>query len=189
MGQCHLMPGSQVQYLSSKLSAYDKIGILCQILMDKADMDQMLEWYVNQKCSPPSPHFIKQSILERHGISNSTWVETGTFKGNTTAFLANRFKHVHSIEPQYNLYQQARKNLSYIPNITLHLGTSEDTFETVLGLIRSDVCFWLDGHYSSGDTFRGHNATPIKHELRVIAKHLAKFSGVVVLIDDIRMSS
>ncbi len=36
----------------------------------------------------PCPHHIKQATLLRNGLLRSTWVETGTYMGDTTALLA-----------------------------------------------------------------------------------------------------
>ena len=61
-------------------------------------MNRMYKWYL-QGSPPPSPHFIKQTILKRHSIYDACWVETGTNKGDTTSFLANFAQHVYTVEP------------------------------------------------------------------------------------------
>ena len=52
--------------------------------------------------------------------------------------------------------------------------------------ISGDVCFWLDGHFSGGDTFQGATDCPIEAELAAIDAHLDRLGKVSILIDDIR---
>ena len=146
------------------------------------------DWYFFKNCSPPPPHFIKQSLLLRHGISKSIWVETGTYLGQTTKFLSENFNFVHSIEPSKKCLRIARKNLRFSKNVALYEGTSEICFESICSSLKGDVCFWLDGHYSEGITFKGNVDTPILFELGTIKKYLENFSNIVILIDDIRTS-
>ena len=52
--------------------------------------------------------------------------------------------------------------------------------------LSGDINFWLDGHYSSGLTFKGDQECPIKDELDQIGNNLKRFKKVIILIDDIR---
>lgn len=55
----------------------------------------------------------------------------------------------------------------------------------VLELVREERClFWLDAHYSRGDTARGEEETPILKELELIGAHPVR--GHLLLIDDAR---
>ena len=146
------------------------------------------KWYAREYCSPPSPHFVKQSVLLRHGTKESCWIETGTYLGSTTKILAKEFKSVHTIEPSSQCLAIARQNNSNSDNITYYNGTSEEFFESACATICGDACFWLDGHYSSGITFQGDTVTPITHELTIIERCSSHFSSIVVFIDDIRCS-
>ena len=148
----------------------------------------LIDWYFFKKCSPPPPHFIKQSLLLRHGINKSVWVETGTYLGQTTKFLSENFKFVHSIEPSKKCLRIAKRNLRFSKNIALYEGTSELCLEAICSSLEGDICFWLDGHYSEGITFKGIVDTPILFELKTIKKYLGNFSNTVILIDDIRTS-
>ena len=50
-----------------------------------------------------------------------------------------------------------------------------------------NICFWLDGHFSGGDTFQGSDDTPILKELDTIEKHISSFENISILVDDFRL--
>lgn len=135
----------------------------------------------------PSPNFMKRAVLIRNGLKNSTWIETGTYLGGTTEVLSKCATNVISIEPHIDLFKRAKKKLKHLTNVTLLNGLSETLLPEILPKLQGDVCFWLDGHYSSGITFKGPSTTPILTELTSIEKNLAHLDKVVILIDDVRL--
>ena len=135
----------------------------------------------------PSPHFIKQRVVLRNGIQGSTYIETGTHLGLTTQLLALQASRVFTLEPSFSLYEQAKFRLSKFENVECLNGSSEDLLPILIPKIRGAVTFWLDGHYSGGDTYKGVEETPILKELEIIAQNLDNFSKVVLMIDDIRL--
>lgn len=144
-----------------------------------------LQWGGRQYAAP-SPHAIKQACLLRNSFPDATWVETGTYLGQTTKVLSKVASMVHSIEPEPTLCANAKKYFSGYSNVEIHAGTSEEVFPSLLPRISGDVNFWLDGHYSAGVTFKGPQDTPIMDELRVVSENLGHFGKVCVLVDDIR---
>jgi hypothetical protein len=136
--------------------------------------------------SAPSPHFIKQACIIRNSLPNATWVETGTYLGQTTEILSKNGSMVYSIEPEPTLYKNAEQYFSSIKNVEILNGTSEVIFPTLLPRIDGDVNFWLDGHYSAGITFKGLQDTPILDELKNIGNNINHFNKICVLVDDIR---
>jgi len=50
--------------------------------------------------------------------------------------------------------------------------------------VEKPCLFWLDGHYSGGNTAKGEKETPIMEELRQICAHPVK--NHLILIDDAR---
>jgi hypothetical protein len=136
--------------------------------------------------APPSPPHVKRHVLRRNGTPGATWVETGTFLGDTTAFLADDARRVYSIEPHQALYEQAVARFRDRPTIEIRHGLSEVVLPAVLEEIPGDVNLWLDGHYSEGITFQGPKETPIVEELQHIATALDDRRRVVVLVDDVR---
>jgi len=55
----------------------------------------------------PSPPHVKHALLLRVGMPEETWIETGTYLGDTTALLARRARMVYSIELEPKLYERA----------------------------------------------------------------------------------
>lgn len=132
-----------------------------------------------------SPQFIKQKVLLRHGINDAPWIETGTYKGTTTSFLSDFFPHVYSIEPEPSLYKSACENFKG-KNVTLFNDVSESILPSLLPQMKGSINFWLDGHYSSGITFKGDKDCPVEEELNAIKENIDNFKNVCILIDDDR---
>ena len=135
---------------------------------------------------PPSPQFIKLRVLKRNGIPGASWIETGTYLGETTKALARNSRSVLSIEPAEVLHKFAKKRLASLKNVEVIFGTSEEVFEPTIAKLEDEANFWLDGHASGDVTFSNQSITPIIFELKVLAKNLSRFERCVVFVDDIR---
>jgi hypothetical protein len=142
--------------------------------------------WADREFAAPSPHFVKQRVLLRNGLRDATWVETGTYMGDTTSVLSKVAKMVYSIEPEPTLFSKAEQRFSNTSNVKIIKGLSEDVLPKLLPTIGGDVCFWLDGHYSAGVTLKGPQDTPILNELTVIGRHITQMSKIVVMVDDVR---
>jgi hypothetical protein len=125
-------------------------------------------------------------ILESNSLQNATWIETGTYLGDTTRKLAKIARQVISIEPQLELSLFASTRLRRFKNVEIKNATSESCIAQVLEGVIGPACFWLDGHYSGDVTFRGSEISPISTELIAISKYLKK-DDVVVFVDDFRL--
>jgi len=159
-------------------------------MFTQADLDEinnrLFDAWKERQYTAPSPDRVREQVLLRLGQPDAIWVETGTFYGNTTHFLALNFRFVFSIEPEPTLFAKALNRFADRPNIKIINGLSEDVFPELLPTLPAEVNFWLDGHYSAGDTHKGPVDTPIVQELACIEEHLARFSKLTVLVDDIR---
>jgi hypothetical protein len=133
----------------------------------------------------PSPTLVKWAFLQKFGNCD-VWIETGTYMGDTTNFLAKNSNFVYSIEPEMNLAELAKKRFKKNTKIEIIHGTSENEFEKLLSKLNGEVSIWLDGHYSAGNTFMGEQETPIRQELNAIEKLLDRFKTINVFIDDFR---
>ena len=136
----------------------------------------------------PSPQFIKTQVLKRNGIDSGTWIETGTYLGDTTKFLSKNFPNskIISLEPQTLIFNFAKFRLRHRNNVLLVNGSSEEKFEETISKLVGPVNFWLDGHFSGDITFQGDSISPIIQELALIEKYRKNIGELVVFIDDIR---
>ena len=142
--------------------------------------------WLRSNFSSPSPQHVKIKVLKSHSLPSATWIETGTYLGDTTSKLAKIAKKVISIEPQAELSKFASTRLKRNKNVEIINSTSESCIANVLEGVTGPTCFWLDGHYSGDVTFLGTEVSPISAELSAISGYL-KRNKVVVLIDDFRL--
>lgn len=152
---------------------------------EKGRENEERDWIRRQYAAPSLAH-IKRAVLLRNGVSGGTWVETGTFMGDTAALLALEAKEVYTIEPDSALFEKATTRFQNNPRIHVIHGLSEQVLPSLLANLTGTVNFWLDGHYSGGITHQGPTDCPVREELSSIEKNLARYDYVTVLIDDIR---
>jgi len=153
------------------------------------DLKEFIKWKDLHNYSEPFPTFVKKQVFNEYNSSSTIWVETGTLVGDTAKYLSKIAKFVYTIEPSKKYYNLSVKNLTNCENVKIYNDTSENKLNDILEIIKpnSDICFWLDGHWSGGDTFKGETDTPILSELETIKRYLNKFSKLNILIDDFRI--
>jgi hypothetical protein len=114
-----------------------------------------------------------------------TFIETGTFVGNTTMRCSNTFERVITMELDADLFRQARAYLASRPNVSCLHGDALQLLPTVLDSPEVvDALVFLDGHFSGGATAHGSLVEPACEEITVLAGHTHKINAVVV--DDFR---
>src|SRR6516162_684907 len=152
----------------------------------KDDKSNAYRDWADRQFAAPSPQFVKLEVLLRNGLRDATWVETGTFMGDTTDILSKVAKVVYSIEPEPILFSRAEQRFRNTRNVKIINGLSEEIFPKLLPRISGNICFWLEGHYSEGFTFRGPGDTPILKELPSIGSNVKQMDKIVVMVDDVR---
>jgi hypothetical protein len=143
------------------------------------------EW--KKEGSPiPVPHVVKQLLIEsfQKKYKCQILVETGTFYGEMIESQRNFFKYLYSIELNKELYEKAVNWFSFYAHINILQGDSYYLLEEITQKLTKQTIFWLDGHYSGGETAMGHKECPIWGELNAIFKN-NKFDHII-LIDDAR---
>src|SRR5579871_2622645 len=84
---------------------------------------------------------------------NSVFVETGTFWGAAVdAALSVGFKRAISIELQKHYYDRCKAHFAGDNRVQLILGDSAVELGPAISEIKEPITFWLDGHFSGGDT-------------------------------------
>lgn len=136
--------------------------------------------------SIPPPHAVKQAVLRdfarRYRLA--VLVETGTYYGEMVHAMTYAFRRIYSIELSDDLCQRARDRFGGQAHVELIHGDSAQELPAVLSRLSGPALFWLDGHYSGGETARGAEDTPILAELEQILS-VAEV-GHVIVIDDAR---
>ncbi|MGE4312212.1 hypothetical protein [Desulfovibrio sp.] len=122
--------------------------------------------------------FIKQ--FTPHGYT--ICVETGTYYGDTSIQLSKVFKKIYTIEASEKIFNETHKKLSAYSNIVSQFGNSQILLPRILAENKdSFFVFWLDAHYSGGDTFL--SPCPLLEEISTI-NDLCK--DPIIIIDDAR---
>lgn len=163
-----------------------RLGEVVTLSPPRRQRDLLTEWE-RRGFTAPSPHSVKQAVVLRNGLHGGTWIETGTYLGDTTERLADVALKVYSIEPEPTLCSNARHRLQHLHNVEILNGTSEDLLPSLVPTLQGEVSFWLDGHYSGNGTYKGPHDTPIAFELAVVAANLHRMTRVVVMVDDVRL--
>ena len=136
----------------------------------------------------PGPGLFKIGRLRREARDRPfvAFVESGTLNGDTVAAMRRHFPMVYSIEVEPTLHEKARQRFAADPGVEILRGDSGEVLPILFGragAFDGPVLFWLDGHYSGGNTGKGVLETPIMQELLCV---LGRPKGDVILIDDAR---
>ena len=129
----------------------------------------------------------KRERLAAFAHRYETFIETGTYLGETAAAMAKVYRQVHTVEIHDELYYNAAERLRQHGNVTTHHGNSSDILPTILAKIDGPAVFWLDAHYSGPKTGRitKSQQTPIEEELSQI--FATGSSEHLIFIDDARL--
>ena len=132
------------------------------------------------------PQSVKLAVI-RHNIPSPpprVFIETGTYYGDTVAAVKDKYASVFSIEVDETLYKKACQRFAADQNIHIVHGDCAIELQTILAMLHEPAVFWLDGHYSGGETGKGEIEDPILISLKQIAAHPVKEH--VVFVDDAR---
>ena len=145
---------------------------------------KLAKWILKGKPVSP-PHLIKQRLVldsaKRNGVN--ILVETGTLHGDMVQAMKHHFRKIYSIEISHELAEKAQTLFKNDHNVEIIENDSAIALKTLVPQLHEPAVFWLDGHYSGGNTGRGGTDTPIMQELATI---LSSQVPHVVLIDDAR---
>lgn len=147
----------------------------------------LLRRWLEKGKTGPAPHSVKQANLRYlgHRFKAAVLVETGTFRADMLVSLHNNFEKLFSVELSKELYEYSKRRCAGLPNVVIHNGDSAKVLPEICGSISGTVLFWLDGHYSGGDTALGDKTCPAIDELNVILQ--SRNITPVIVIDDARL--
>ena len=116
------------------------------------------------------------------------FVETGTYKADSTLIAAKEYENVYTIEIFEPLFLESKQRAENegITNITFLLGDSLVQLNNIIPHVSEGAVFFIDAHISGGDSgWNGKIRVPLIEELEII---LSKELGPSVFIfDDLRL--
>jgi hypothetical protein len=128
------------------------------------------------------PHDLVEFLAAEYQLG--CFFETGTYYGTSSAWAAERFAEVRTVERAPMLFAIARVKLGRFRNVKLEFGDSRELLQRELPSLPPTL-FWLDAHWSGGQTAgQGDGECPLLDELRLIAPDLDRH---FLLIDDARL--
>lgn len=132
----------------------------------------------------PSLNINFLQLLQDDYTKYNYFIETGTLNGETTFSLEPYFNNLITIEYSEHYYNNTKQK--YKGNkINFILGDSSIVFNDLLPTITSSAIFFLDGHWSSGNTGKSEKDCPLMEEMLHI-NNLFQHEAIII-IDDYRL--
>jgi hypothetical protein len=129
---------------------------------------------------PPAELILQ--LKDRYQLTD--FIETGTYYGHTAMWAASHFESVISIEYSQALYERALVSHGRTPNASFIFGDSRTVLKDILPKLRHPAIFWLDSHWSGGETYGENDECPLIDEIRAITKSPCVH---FVFVDDARL--
>lgn len=126
------------------------------------------------------PREIVLKFKNKSGIKN--FVETGTFRGNTSFWAAQHFEKVYTIEIDPEISRETASKADCPSNIEFFVGNSKEVLPKVVGQLDGNSVFWLDGHWCNVAELGKDMECPLMDEIHA----LRNLKDSVILIDDAR---
>lgn len=127
--------------------------------------------------------------MQGHGYR--TFVETGTFQGDTAARMAAFGFEVCTIELSEELHRRAVERFAGQPKVRCLQGDSADVLPGVVAALTQPALFWPDGHYSGEGIATAEVETPVLAEIACLAAERERRPELIdrcsLYIDDIRL--
>jgi len=154
-------------------------------MQKQKDARRLNRWEKSGRPLPP-PHIVKQQVILDYARRSNidVLVETGTYHVDMVEAMKSHFTTVYSIELAESLFFEVKRRFKSDQNVHLIHGDSAIEIEAILERLHERAIFWLDGHYSGGETANAATGNPIIQEVSQILSSTIK--GHVILIDDAR---
>jgi len=125
----------------------------------------------------------KETLFLKKALNLDVFVEGGTYLGGTAKNMSSIFSKVYTIEKSAVMHGKAKQVLKGYSNVSLLKG---DTREHLKGILEENenILFWLDAHWSGGETYGEEDECPLIEELKEIFEYKKNY---LILIDDARL--
>ena len=128
------------------------------------------------------PEELAQKLRDAYGLQ--WFIETGTYRANTTQWAGANFANVVTIEAYPPYHERATRVLAHLPNVQAVLGNSGEMLAKILPAASAVV--WLDAHWMGNmeASFENGMECPILAEIDALnATEMPHY----ILIDDARL--
>jgi len=132
----------------------------------------------------PSINNLFLNLLQDDYTQYGCFIETGTFMGETIFSLEPYFSKLYTVEVSEKYYSST-KSRHHGNKINFLLGDSSIVFKSLLPTISDKCVFFLDGHWSGGDTGHSNKDCPLEEELALIYSLFT--NAAIIIIDDFRL--
>lgn len=121
------------------------------------------------------------------------FIESGTYKGDTSRMAAEHFDMVYTVEINEELHNKSKEASQNYDNIMFILGDSVIQLNKLLPLITEPSLYFIDAHISGSDSsYNGKQLVPLYEELCIILRHIRNrilkggVASNIFIIDDAR---
>ncbi|TLY34310.1 MAG: hypothetical protein E6K62_06060, partial [Nitrospirae bacterium] len=112
------------------------------------------------------------------------FIETGTYQGGTAVWAAAHFDRVTTIEFSRSLYEETKAQHDGASNLSFLFGDSREALRAIVPTLRQPAIFWLDSHWSGGQTYGQNDECPLLEEIEAITSSVHTH---FLFIDDARL--
>lgn len=125
------------------------------------------------------------TLFFKNNFNCTVFIETGTYMGITALWAAEHFEKVYTIEFSGEIFEATSKKYAHINNIDFCFGDTRNVLEEIVPKNEDkNPVFWLDAHWSSGNTYGENDQCPLIDELNILNK---SNKDMFILIDDARL--
>jgi hypothetical protein len=128
------------------------------------------------------PEYLIEKIANVFNVD--TFVETGTYKGDTAVWASRHFQQVYTIENYRPTFDQTTANHGHLRNVQFLYGHSASALPVVLQKFRGDGVFWLDAHWMGEGSYGEGDECPVLNEIRLLNESRDTH---FIFIDDARL--
>ena len=128
---------------------------------------------------PGPPVDLITSLQKAYNIR--AFVETGTYRGDTSRWASRVFDKVWTIENSESIYLSTVEACKDLKNVDFLFGDTRNQLPMALSQLSGPAIFWLDAHWSCDVTYGEGDECPLRDELKLLNE--SPFEHYI-LIDD-----